>query len=55
MKKDVFMSYFLNSLSSRGTPTSVAKMPRWMSEGLSPPPYEPIQPATESMSVPKAQ
>jgi len=30
-------------------------MPRWISDGESAPPYEPIQPATESMSVPKAQ
>ena len=38
MKNEVLRSYFRNNLSRRGTPTSVAKMPRWMSEGLSPPP-----------------
>ena len=38
MKNVVFRSYFLNSLSRRILPTSLAKTPRWMSDGESPPP-----------------
>ena len=38
MKKLVLSLYFLNKFKSRMLPTSLAKMPRWISEGESPPP-----------------
>lgn len=41
MNQVVFMSYFLNSLSMRGTPTSPANIPLVISFGESSPPYDP--------------
>jgi hypothetical protein len=52
MNQLVLRSYFSKSFSRRGVPTSPAHTPRWMSYGESAPPYEPIQPATASMSIP---
>src|SRR5690625_2707464 len=46
------MSSRSNSVKSLGTPSSPAKMPRWMSLIESSPPYEPSQPPTASMSTP---
>ena len=54
MNQVVLMPYRSNSFSSRGEPTSPANRPREMSQGESPPPYEPIWPATASTSTPYA-
>src|SRR5688572_1689228 len=52
MNQLVFKPYFSNSFRRRGVPTSPAHTPRWMSDGESAPPYDPIHPATASMSTP---